>query len=131
MDPEPMFLNPGGFHPQGALLVIGIVGLVVGFAWIRRIVGSDPDREPSSWRYRKVRRPREWPTIGWLATRLGMTLAAVVLVAVVTAPATGLTAASPVWLAAVAMAAIGTVWTFRIARPDPEAGTPPWRYRAR
>jgi uncharacterized membrane protein YqjE len=60
-----------------------------------------------------------------------MTLAVIVLVIVLTAPAIGLVGPSLLWVAAIVLAAIGTVWIFRIARHDSEAGTPPWRYRER
>jgi hypothetical protein len=128
---EAMFLNPGGLNPRLIILAIAVIGLIVGNAWLRRIAGPDPDRQPSAWRYRDVRIPRQWPTTGWLATRLGMTLAAVVFLIVLAAPAIGLAPASPLWLASVVLAAIGATWIFRIARANPEAGTPPWRYRER
>jgi hypothetical protein len=128
---EAMFLNSGGLNPRLIVLAIAVIGLIVGNAWLRRIAGPDPDREPSTWRYRDVRIPRQWPTTGWLATRLAMTLAVIVFVIVFISPAIGLAEASLRWLAAVALAAIGTVWIFRIARNDPEAGAPPWRYRER
>ena len=80
-----MFLNPDGFNPSLILLAVGMTGLIVGFAWIRRAAGPDPDKEPSSWRYRQVDKVR-WPSNvklpmpGWIATRLAMAVAAGVLV---------------------------------------------------
>jgi len=127
---EAMFLNPGGFNPQLITLAIAVIGLIVGNVWLRRIAGTDPDREASTWRYRKVHVPRQWPTTGWLATRSGVMLAVIGFVIVLASPEIGL-AAGPIWLVAVVLAAVGTVWTFRIARADPEAATPPWRYRDR
>jgi hypothetical protein len=51
---DAMFLNPKGFDLGLILLAIGAVGTIVGIAWLRRIAGPYPDREPSFWRYREV-----------------------------------------------------------------------------
>ena len=58
---DAMFLNPDGINPSLILLAIGMTGLIVGFAWIRRAAGPDPDKEPSFWRYRQVDKVR-WPS---------------------------------------------------------------------
>ena len=50
-----MFLNPGGPTAQLILLVIGAIGVTVGFVWIRRIARSDEDSDRSSFRYRRRR----------------------------------------------------------------------------
>jgi hypothetical protein len=138
---DAMFLNPPGVNPQLFGLAIGMTGLIVGFFWLRRIAGPDPDKEPSFWRYRqvdKVRRPSKvnWlPTPGWIATRLAMVVAVGVLVFVLLAPglleAFGYAAAyAPwLWIAAIGLASAGTFWIFRIARASPEADSRPWRYR--
>jgi hypothetical protein len=137
---DAMFLNPTGFNPQ--LLVLGIcaIGWIVGVAWLRRIAGADPDKEPSFWRYRQVdhvRRPSKvnWlPTPGWIATRLAMVVAVGVFAFVLLAPSLleafgGAAAYAPwLWFAAIGLASVGTFWIFRIAR-DPESETRFWRYR--
>ena len=135
-----MFLYPDGINPSLILLAIGLTTSIVGFAWIRRAAGPDPDKEPSFWRYRQVDRVRpplkfNWPTPGWVATRLAMVVAAGVLVFILLAPglleAFGYAAAYAPWLwfGAVALASTGTFWIFRIARANPEADTRSWRYR--
>ena len=138
---EAMFLNPGGFDSGPILFAIGMTGLIVGFVWMRRIAGDDPDKEPSFWRYRKVEkvsRPSKvnrLPTPRWIATRLTMVVSVAVFAFVLLAPALlwanrGAVADAPLfWIVAVALAAIGTTWIFRIARADPESGTKTWRYR--
>jgi hypothetical protein len=45
--PSPM---GGGTGPASA--VVGIVGVVVGLAWMIRILRDDPEAGPSPWRYR-------------------------------------------------------------------------------
>jgi hypothetical protein len=50
-----MFDNPGGPPIGSILLGIGIVGLVVGYAWIFRIMRRNDDRDRSSFRYRRRR----------------------------------------------------------------------------
>jgi hypothetical protein len=143
---DAMFLNPGGFDPSLILLAIAATGMIVGFAWLRRMAGPDPDREPSFWRYHRLEGVRtaqpsklRW-TPGWLATRLQMVLAVAVFAIVLVWPAVDLADINPsiggplaaiVWLAAVALSGTGTVWIFRIARRDPETGPSPWRYRRR
>jgi hypothetical protein len=138
---DAMFLNP--VDPAFSLTppLVGLVGMVVGVLWLRRMAGSDPDKEPSSWRYRRIeglseRKPRKpLPTPGWIATRLAMVFATLVLGFVVAAPALfldfgyALRYAPWVWLAAVGLAGVGTAWIFRIARRSPEAGPSYWRYR--
>ena len=50
----------GGMRPPGLLsdllsalpVAIGIVGVVVGLAWMVRILRQDPESGPSHWRYR-------------------------------------------------------------------------------
>jgi hypothetical protein len=137
---DAMFLNPGGFNAQLLLFGICAIGWIVGVAWLRRIAGPDPDKEPSFWRYRQVdevRRPSKvnWlPTPGWIATRLAMVVSIGVLAFVLVAPALleafGYAAAYAPWLwfAAIGLAAAGTFWIFRIAR-NPESETRFWRYR--
>ena len=135
-----MLLNDNGINPQLVGLAIAFAGWIVGFVWLRRIAGPDPDKEPSFWRYRQVDEVRgpskvNWPTPGWIATRLAMVVAAGVLVFVLLAPglleAFGYAAAYAPWLwfGAVALASTGTFWIFRIARANPEADTRSWRYR--
>ena len=63
-----MFLYPDGINPNLVLLAIGMTGLVVGFAWIRRTSGPDPDKEPSFWRYRQVDKVRRPSKVQWLPT---------------------------------------------------------------
>lgn len=137
---DAMFLNPTGFNPQLLVLGIFLIGWIVGVAWLRRIAGPDPDKEPSFWRYRQVdnvRRPSKlnWlPTPGWIATRLTIVVSVGVFAFVLLAPSLleafgGAVAYAPwLWFAAIALASAGTYWIFRIAR-DPESETRLWRYR--
>jgi len=124
-----MFLNPDGINASLIVLAVCVTGLIVGFAWIRRITGPDPDEEPSSWRYRqvdKVRWPSNVPMPGWIATRLAMAVAAGVLVFVF-APRLlrvfvyAVANAPWLWFVAIGLASAGTLWILRIARADPEA----------
>ena len=46
-------------------------------------------------------------------------------------PEPGLTLGGAIHLAAIAVAAVGVAWMWRIMRADPEAGAPAWRYRDR
>jgi hypothetical protein len=136
-----MFLNENGINPQLVGLAIAFAGWIVGFIWLRRIAGPDPDKEPSFWRYRQVdevRRPSKvnWlPTPGWIATRLAMVVAAGVLGFVLLAPGLlepfgGAVAYAPwLWFIAIGLASAGTIWIFRIARANPDAESTFWRYR--
>jgi hypothetical protein len=126
-----MFPNPDGFNPSVILLALGMTGLIVGFALIRRAAGPDPDKEPSFWRYRHADKVRwlsnvKWPMPGWIATRLAMAVAAGVLVFAfaprllrVFVHAVG--NAPWLWLVVIGLASAGTLWILRIARADPEA----------
>jgi hypothetical protein len=126
-----MFLNPDGINTSLVALAIAITGLIVGFAWIRRITGPDPDKEPTSWRYRQVDRVR-WPSNvklpmpGWIATRLAMAVAAGVLVfafapRLVKALGFAIANAPWLWIVAIGLVSAGTLWIIRIARAAPEA----------
>jgi len=138
---DAMFLDPPGFNRSFLAMAIAAIGLVVGFIWIRRITGPDPDKEPSFWRYRRVdnvRRPSKvhWlPTPGWIATRLAMVVAVGVLLFVLLAPGlleafgNAVAYAPWLWIAAIAMASAGTLWIFRIARANPDSESRFWRYR--
>jgi len=137
---DAMFLNPDGSYTRFVPLGIAALGIVIGFIWLRRIAGPDPDKEPSFWRYRQVDKVHRsskvhWlPTPGWIATRLAMVVSIGVLAFVLLAPALleafGYAAAYAPWLwfAAIGLASAGTFWIFRIAR-DPESETRFWRYR--
>ena len=128
---DAMFLNPGGFNPNLIVFALGMTGLIVGFAWIRRAAGRDPDKEPSFWRYRQADKVRwlsnvKLPAPGWIATRVAMAVAAGVLVFVfaprlfrVFVYAVG--NAPWLWFVAIGLASAGTLWILRIARADPEA----------
>lgn len=138
---DAMFLDPSGFPPSFLPLAIAMSGMIVGLFWLRRIAGPDPDKEPSFWRYRQVdevRRPSKvnWlPTTGWIATRLAMSMAIGVFAYVLLAPGLhegfgwAVAVAPWLWLAAIALAAVGTFWIFRIARGNSESETRSWRYR--
>lgn len=137
---DAMFLDPGGINPQLVGLAIAFAGWIVGFVWLRRIAGPDPDKEPSFWRYRQVDEVRpskvNWlPTLGWIATRLAMVVAAGVLGFVILAPAlleafgSAVAYAPWLWLAAIGLASVGTFWIFRIARANPDSQSRFWRYR--
>lgn len=141
-----MMLNPVA-GPWWAFLVpvAGVAGLIVGFLWMRHIVGRDPDDEPSFWRYREIDdirksdRRKGLPTFGWIATRLTMAFAIGVFAVVIASPFLGLAGTGTMlqvgdwlWLSAVALSGAGTVWIFRIAYRGPEHGArPSWRYRDR
>lgn len=136
-----MFLNDNGINAQLVGLAIAFVGWIVGFVWLRRMAGPDPDKEPSFWRYRRVDKVRPLskatrpPTAAWIATRLAMVVSVGVLAFVLLAPALleafGSAAAYDpwLWLASIGLAAAGTFRIFRIARANPEADTRSWRYR--
>lgn len=141
---DAMFLGPGGPNAKLIVLLLSGVGLLIGLFWLRRVAGPDPDDEPSFWRYREIdairspRNPRHLPTLGWIATRLTTVVASGVLCFVLLAPALldgfgGVAVEAPwLWLAAVGLAAAGTVWIFRIAYRGPEhEARPSWRYRDR
>ena len=49
---EPMFANVGDRGLGAVLIAVGVVGLVIGLAWIRRMTRVD-DEGPSSWRSRR------------------------------------------------------------------------------
>ena len=49
---EPMFADPGDRGLAPVLIGLGVMGLVFGLAWIRRITRGDDDG-PSSWRSRR------------------------------------------------------------------------------
>jgi hypothetical protein len=133
-----MFIESDGVDTlRVAILLVAALGLIVGFAWIRRI--TSPDDQPLTWRYRRARIRRR-PTLGWIATRIQMGIAVLVFVLVVTAPIYGFGGLelsqwvqfAPIpWFVAIAMAGIGTLWIFRILRADPEPDTKAWRYRGR
>jgi hypothetical protein len=128
---DAMFLNPDGINSQLVGLAIAFAGWFVGFVWLRRIAGRDPDKEPSFWRYRQADKVRwlsnvKWPMPGWIATRLAMAVAAGVLVFVfaprllrVFVYAVG--NAPWLWFVAIGLASAGTIWILRIPRADPEA----------
>ena len=141
---EAMFLNPPGNDESRIFLMgLALLGMIIGLVLVRRAAGDDPDHEPSSWRYRQVDAirpaapPHGLPTMGWIATRLAMSVTVGVLVFVLLAPALlegfGFMAANApwLWLLAIALAAVGTLWIFRIAWRGPEAGPTAWRYRRR
>lgn len=139
---DAMFLDPGGLNLGLISLAIAMSGTFVGFLWLRRIAGPDPDKEPSFWRYRQVDEVQPskvhlLPTPGWIATRLAMVVSVGVLAFVFLAPALleaygGAVAYAPwLWLVAVALAVVGTTWIFRIARPNPDSESTFWRYRDR
>lgn len=128
---DAMFLYPDGFNPSLILFAVGMTGLIVGFALIRRAAGPDPDKEPSFWRYRQVGKVR-WPSNlklpipGWIATRLAMAVAAGVLLFVFVPrllKAFGWAVANAPWpwIVAIGLASAATLWISRITRADPQA----------
>jgi hypothetical protein len=51
--PTAMFRGPG---PIAAVVpAVGILGLIVGLAWMIRILRSNPDPDAKAWRYRRRR----------------------------------------------------------------------------
>ena len=143
-----MFLNPTD-GPNWGLIVVAVAftGLVIGFAWIRRVASFDQDPNRSFSRLNRRRRglrissipaPHRHPTAGWLLTRGAIAIGGGSIVAAVAAPlvirrwdhALELgPVAMMVWLAAVAAAVIGTSWMTWIALRTPEDGRQTWRYR--
>jgi hypothetical protein len=138
----------GGAGYRDWLLLLAVVGMLVGFAWLHRIAGGneDPDRSFSRLSGQRGGGSRlpdapgipERPTWGWLLTRgaiaigLGATLLAIggPMVMRRWEPALELGATAVfVWMSAVATAVIGTAWMVRIARHGPEDGARPWRHR--
>ena len=153
-----MMLNPGGDFPLSILLIapliIGIIGLLVGVAWIIRIARRTDD-ESAHWRYRKSihagrthdggmkpdQAPGYWPTRFLLAVAIIATIAvAFAAWSAFWAPPTfgggpprvlGLPSnvvLSVLSVLAAAFAIIGLIWTIRIFR-GPRDEPPPWRYR--
>jgi hypothetical protein len=49
--PSAMFNDPGLIAI--AIPVVGIIGLVVGLAWMVRILRADPEPDAKAWRYRR------------------------------------------------------------------------------
>ena len=133
-----MFLNPGsGIPPQVIVLAIGIVGMAIGFLWIRRITSLDEDPGSSFRRAHphdgKGSRLPSWPTdeqatLGWMATRALIVIAIGSVLAAVAGPivltrwerpfeeSAGLAAA--LWVAAIMAAIVGTWWMLRILSRD-------------
>jgi hypothetical protein len=63
---QPMYENPpysSGFPLGAALLAVGVVGLVLGFAIIQRLT-RDPEEGPDHWR--SHRRRVNWTAIGYV-----------------------------------------------------------------
>ena len=142
-----MLLNPGG-PPWGLIVaVIALIGITVGFLWIRRIAAGDEDPNASFWRSHPrgghgsrlpampaIRRP----TGGWLVTRGAIAFGVATIALAVIGPlvlrrwdrALDLgPLAVVVWVAAIAAAMLGTAWMVRIALRGPDDGAAPWRYR--
>jgi hypothetical protein len=42
-----------GFQPTDLLIPAAVACAVVGYAWMWRLAGADPEAGPSSWRYRQ------------------------------------------------------------------------------
>jgi len=141
-----MMLNPGGGDgPWKLLFLIAAVGMLVGFAWLRRISTLDEDPDRSTFRMHRrgtgdsrFREPVEIPTLNWLLTRGAILLGAGTVAITLFGPLV-LGGWSPlwdvgpvavvVWLTAIVAATIGTAWMIRIAARGPEDGAPPWRSR--
>jgi hypothetical protein len=132
-----MFLNPGGPPWWQILLGIAIVGLVVGFLWIRQIAAGDEDLGSSFWRShphggRGSRLP-SWPgdeqtTLSWIATRAWIVVALGTVVAALAGPIVlrrwdrpleeAAALAGALWVAAIMAAIVGTWWMLRILSRD-------------
>ena len=142
-----MFVNPTDGPPwQAVMLGIGVLGMVVGFLWIRRIAAGDDDLGSSFWRSHPrgghgsilpaLQRP---PTWRWIATRLGLVVALGSVVVSIAGPALlqrweasldrSLPMAAALWAIAIVAALVGTAWMLRIARGDADGDAAPWRYR--
>jgi hypothetical protein len=140
-------LNPGG-PPWGEIVLgIAIVGMIVGFVWLRRITGGDEDPDRSFYRYQGRRGGGSWipgapeiPTWRWVVTRAAIAVGIGAVVFAITGPAAlhrwdrvmdeSFIVAVLAWIGAVVAATVGTALIVRIVRRSPEDGAPPtWRYR--
>ncbi len=50
---EPAYMGGGPPPSEKPVVIAGLVGLVVGFAWMIRIYRANPEPDPHIWRYRK------------------------------------------------------------------------------
>lgn len=51
--PSAMMINPVPFTVDLALPALGVLGLIVGLAWMIRILRADPNPDAKAWRYRR------------------------------------------------------------------------------
>ena len=49
----PNFIGGMASGPDPGVTALGISGLIVGFAWMVRILRADPDPDAKAWRYRR------------------------------------------------------------------------------
>ena len=132
------------------LMLLALIGISVGSAWIHRLTRLGEDTNRSYFRSSGQRGdggsrlpdgpdvPTQMPTLGWLLTRGAILLGFGVVAVSIAGPLVmrrwdpvlelGL-AGAVVWFAAVAAAVIGTIWMIWIAVREPEDGPPIWRYR--
>jgi hypothetical protein len=135
----------GGDGYWQLLVLLPVIGLIVGFVWVRRIttLGEDPDRSFARFNERIGRRwwiprARPVPTRGWMLTRgailIGVGAVALALVGPQVFGNWNLASekrplAILMWIAAILAAVGGTAWMIRIAVRGPEDGAPGWRSR--
>jgi hypothetical protein len=146
--PMSAMVDPTAPSYNQLLVVVAGLAMLVGLLWLRRVTTLDDHSDRSFWR---SHRERGWgsslpggpepPTRGWVVTRAEMAIAVTGLAVAVVAPAV-LTRwerafafdgrlAILLWVAAVALAAVGTRRIWRIARGDPDPGPSTWRSQAR
>jgi hypothetical protein len=140
-------LSSGGGEWAVRLFVIAIVGLVVGFTWVRRIANGDEDPGRSFYRSHaqkgggsRLPDAPDLPTIGWLMTRGAIVLGIGTVAFAIVGPLVmrrwipALDAGVPtvvVWATGIALAVIGTAWMIQIARHGPNESGSAFRYRRR
>ena len=127
----------GGNDDGRWLFLLAAIGMLVGFAWVRRItsLGEHPDRSFSRLRGQRGGGSRlpdapDIPTRGWLLTR-GAILIGVGAVAFALFGPQAMRRWDPafaaggiavvMWIVAVLAAAVGTAWMIRIAVRVPDA----------
>ena len=133
-----MFLDSGsGIPGQVILLAVGILGMAVGFLWIRRITSGEEDLGSSFWRSHphggQGSRLPFWPgneqtTLHWFATRAWIAVALGSVVAAFAGPIVltrwerpleeSAALAAALWVAAIIAAIVGTFWMLRILSRD-------------
>jgi hypothetical protein len=137
-----MFLHPSLIVQ--VLPLAGIVGAIVGLAWVLHVSRDDPEAGDRTWRYRDLtdlqlrprRRLARARTLIRLELVIAVAAAAVAGFLYVAAPGTiepmfferSLFEQLLLWVP-IGGVIVGFVWMVHLSRADPEAGDRTWRYR--